>query len=338
MSANDEFPAGIGNILGALPVAVLVVDAHGIIVMFNQEAESLLGCTQAEAIGRSVDEFVPDSKREQHAGLTRAFFGNPTTRRMGAGRDLLARRADGRLVPVEIALKPIAGAYGSMVIATIIDISLRKALEAQAREATAELERRVAERTAELEESNREKQAMLECLEKARADLERLSREDALTGLANRREFDQRLAIEEQRCQRHHHPLCVAMLDIDRFKQVNDRPGHALGDEVLRRIARVLERECRVEDIVARYGGEEFALALPVAGLEDARILCERMRSAVELQPWGDLRPGLRVTISIGVAMRQSGESASAALARADALLYEAKRRGRNRVEGAVPP
>jgi diguanylate cyclase (GGDEF)-like protein len=245
---------------------------------------------------------------------------------MGANLDLTAQRSDGSLVPVEVALKPIEGADGPMVICTVVDISARKALERQGREANAELERRVLERTAQLERSNLD-------LERARADLERLSREDPLTGLANRREFDARVEVELRRAQRNDAPISFAMLDLDFFKRVNDRWGHALGDEVLRRIGAILRQQCRGVDIVARHGGEEFALALPDTGLDDAAALCERIRAAVDWHPWGQLQAGLQVTLSIGVAQRQPGESVHDALARADACMYAAKRHGRNRVE-----
>lgn len=160
----------------------------------------------------------------------------------------------------------------------------------------------------------------------------KLSREDPLTGLANRREFDARLAVEYERSARHEHPLSLAMLDLDHFKEVNDRHGHALGDEVLRRIAAILARESRAADIPARYGGEEFVLALPDTGLLEARTLCERIRRAIEGHDWGALAPGLAVTVSIGVAMRNPEESAHEAIEAADQCLYEAKKAGRNRV------
>jgi diguanylate cyclase (GGDEF)-like protein len=225
-----------------------------------------------------------------------------------------------------------------MVIAAIVDISARKALEDQARETNAELERRVKERTAELERSNRDKQGMLDCLERARLELERLSRQDSLTGLANRREFEARVALEQQRSERNDSPMCLAMLDLDHFKQVNDCFGHALGDEVLRRIGTILRNQCRTIDAVSRHGGEEFALALPDTDRAEAIATCERIRRAVEAYSWRDLHPQLRLTISIGVTRRMRGEEATHALGRADRLLYDAKRMGRNRVESEPAP
>jgi diguanylate cyclase (GGDEF)-like protein/PAS domain S-box-containing protein len=324
--APAEVPALLAEVLAALPVAVVVTDARGRIMFANREAGALFGYDAPALAGQPVEVLVPTATRPGHAALHQAFLREPVPRPMGANLDLTAQRADGRLVPVEVALKPIEGADGPMVICTVVDISTRKALERQGREANAELERRVLERTAQLEQSNLE-------LERARAELERLSREDPLTGLANRREFDARVELELRRSQRHDVPISFAMLDLDFFKRVNDRWGHALGDEVLRRIGGILRQQCRGVDIVARHGGEEFALALPDTGLDDALALCERIRAAVDWHPWAQLQPGLQVTLSIGVAQRQPGEPVHDALARADACMYAAKRQGRNRVE-----
>jgi diguanylate cyclase (GGDEF)-like protein/PAS domain S-box-containing protein len=331
----DGLLALVGDIFESMPVAMVVADTGRRMILVNRELEQLLGYRREELVGRPVEMLVPQDARRTHAVNHMAYLSSPIARQMGVNRDLLAQRADGRLVPVEIVLKPLQTMHGLMVIAAILDISARKALEQQAREANAELERRVKERTAELEHSNRDKQGMLECLERARADLERLSRQDPLTGLANRREFDVRAALEQQRSERNAMPLCLAMLDLDHFKQVNDRFGHAVGDEVLRRISVILRTQCRAIDVVCRHGGEEFALALPHTGMAEAVVICERVRRAVETYPWQDVHPQLRVTISGGVAMRRSGEEAQHALARADRLLYDAKRLGRNRVEAS---
>jgi diguanylate cyclase (GGDEF)-like protein/PAS domain S-box-containing protein len=333
---SAELLALVGDIFESIPIATLVVAETGRIRLANHEAEQLLGYPRSQLEGQSVDMLVPEGLRGSHAARRESYARQPSTRRMGADRELLAVRADGALVPVEIALKPLRTRAGAMVIAVLLDISARKALEQERMAVNAELERRVAERTLELERSNAEKLDMLARLEAARAALEQLSRQDPLTGLANRREFGERAAIERERAERSRSPLSLAMLDIDRFKDVNDRHGHALGDQVLREIAAILQRECRVADLVSRYGGEEFALALPDTDLPEALAVCERIRTAIQSHDWARLRHGLQLSISIGVATRALGESVDAALARADALLYQAKHRGRNRVEGVA--
>jgi diguanylate cyclase (GGDEF)-like protein len=131
---------------------------------------------------------------------------------------------------------------------------------------------------------------------------------------------------------RHELPLSVAMLDLDFFKRVNDAWGHAIGDEVLRHVAAILRAQCRTVDLPARYGGEEFVIALPDTSLLEASALCERIRAAVQEHHWAAIQPGLALTISIGVAMREPVDTAQSLVEAADQALYEAKHGGRNRV------
>jgi len=318
LAPADVLPSLVAEVLEALPVAVVVVDAGGRIAQMNREAERMLGHRRRDLLGRHINVLLPDRICAQHEDWRRAYMSAPEPRQMGANRDLSCLRADGSLLPVEIGLKPIHTDSGDFVVAAILDISARKELERRTQADKAELERLVQERTAGLE--------------RARAELERLSREDALTGLANRREFDARLAIESERSVRHEHPLAIAMLDLDHFKAVNDHHGHAVGDEVLRQVGHILEHHSRAADLAARYGGEEFVLALPDTSLAEARSLCERMRQAIAGFDWATVAPGLSVTISIGVAMRNAEESGTETVAAADRCLYEAKHHGRNQV------
>lgn len=167
-------------------------------------------------------------------------------------------------------------------------------------------------------------------LRSANSRINQLSRLDSLTGLANRREFDYRLADEVARCQRRPRPLSLIFCDIDHFKAVNDTHGHAAGDAVLAGLADVLRAGVRETDLAARIGGEEFAVVVAEGPLDAARALAERLRSALAAQIMDPI--GAAVTASFGVAERRSGESAVELLARADAALYAAKRSGRNRV------
>jgi diguanylate cyclase (GGDEF)-like protein len=132
-------------------------------------------------------------------------------------------------------------------------------------------------------------------------------------------------------------PVALALVDIDHFKQINDRFSHDAGDRVLCHLAATLQAHIEAlgcpEGFVARIGGEEFVLAMPGVDHEAALHCCERLRVAVELGSWGEIATGLRVTVSIGLAAECSGDGdASTLLGRADAQLYNAKRRGRNRV------
>jgi diguanylate cyclase len=153
---------------------------------------------------------------------------------------------------------------------------------------------------------------------------------DPLTGVANRRRLDRELALRFDQAVSRALPLCVALLDIDHFKQVNDGFSHAVGDEVLRQLALILRRQCREHDLVARYGGEEFVLIFGHVGQRPSLRACERIRTAVQRHPWSELQPGLAVTISVGLTDISGHLNAAAGLRAADALLYRAKAAGRN--------
>jgi len=177
-----------------------------------------------------------------------------------------------------------------------------------------------------------EKARLLEALRRQAAELDRLSREDALTGLFNRRHVDEALALEWERSARFGRDLAVAIADVDHFKVVNDRFLHATGDEVLRQIARILREGTRAVDVVGRWGGEEFVLLLVETPPDRAAHLCDKLRGAVEAHDWSAIAPGLAVTVSLGVAGNAGAADPAALLATADARLYQAKRAGRNRV------
>jgi diguanylate cyclase (GGDEF)-like protein len=187
------------------------------------------------------------------------------------------------------------------------------------------------QRNQALEIANLENTRLLETLRLQAEQLERLAAEDALTGLANRRTLEHLLPREIERARRYAHPISVAFADIDHFKLVNDRFGHAIGDLVLKRIAQIFLEQCRTMDVIARFGGEEFVLVLPETSLEDAIQLCERIRASIEQHDWNSIRPGLEITMSFGVNAETALE-AEAMLDAADTQLYTAKQRGRNRV------
>lgn len=178
----------------------------------------------------------------------------------------------------------------------------------------------------------RSRQDVLSALRERNEALRRLSTTDALTALANRMSLEQALRREVARRSRGGEVFSVLLLDLDHFKHVNDRFGHAEGDAVLRRIAGILRREVRAPDLAGRWGGEEFVVICPHADPAGAFTLAERVRAAVETE----LFPGVgRQTVSIGLAGHLVEEGAEGLMARADAALYAAKTRGRNRVVAA---
>lgn len=156
---------------------------------------------------------------------------------------------------------------------------------------------------------------------------------DALTNLNNRRQFETRLGQEISITKRQNNPLCAMMIDIDFFKKVNDTYGHAAGDEVLRTVASIIKEQLRESDIPARYGGEEFAVLLPFTKIEEAQIVGERLRKAVESHPVRVDNVDIAVTISMGLAEYNREETGEELFERADKALYEAKKNGRNQVQ-----
>lgn len=169
--------------------------------------------------------------------------------------------------------------------------------------------------------------------------LRRMATIDALTGLFNRRHLQELADKEIARHARHPDQLSFLLLDVDHFKQFNDRHGHDTGDRILARVSTVLAQTLREQDFIGRWGGEEFLVVLPGTGLVQAIQTAERIRCSVETHSWVFEDLEVSVTVSVGVSQYRSGENLSAAVARADMALYEGKRLGRNRVEvGAVEP
>jgi diguanylate cyclase (GGDEF)-like protein len=185
-----------------------------------------------------------------------------------------------------------------------------------------------------LREGRQELDAKNEKLLQQNEELEKLSLTDGLTGLANRRFLVQQLNEEALRCRRTKKEFSVLMADVDHFKQYNDTFGHPAGDEVLKKVARILQTAVREVDCVARYGGEEFCIMLPETGATGAAILAERICERVAAAEF----PGQKITLSLGVAsLPDNGDTPDAVIAAADEALYQAKREGRNRVMKAPP-
>lgn len=180
--------------------------------------------------------------------------------------------------------------------------------------------------------------ALLNRLQKQAELLEQLAREDGLTGVANRRWLDLKLAQEFERAQRFGHSLSIALIDIDDFKLVNDRFSHPVGDAALVKVASLMRDLLRAVDVIGRYGGEEFLLILVETDRKRAQTVCDRLLRSVSEYDWNTVHPGLhQITLSIGIVSHipvvgPEFESIVQMVERADTLMYNAKRQGKNRI------
>ncbi len=297
-----------------MPDALLLVAADGRIRMANSRVLQLLGYPPGELTGQFIEVLVPDAKAASHHAYRERYMSAPAMRRMGAAQmRLRARRKDGSEFPADIMLSPFDQDGESVVLCAVRDISERAALEEELLKRAAELER-------------------------MQVQLTELASRDALTELHNRRSFLEQFDWMLRNAARRGEPVSMLMIDLDRFKSVNDKYGHAEGDRVLRAVARAIAGACRQSDVPARYGGEEFAVALPDTDAPGSVVIAETIREAIESTA-GLLDP---VTASLGAATwtPQVGATLSPELpplivAAADRALYAAKAAGRNCVRHA---
>lgn len=190
------------------------------------------------------------------------------------------------------------------------------------REGNLLLEQRVTRKARELEQKNRELQLKIE-------EVERISNTDLLTGIANRKRFEEALRNETARSDRYGHELSLVMFDIDHFKKINDTFGHEIGDRVLTKLTDFVAGNIRDIDFFGRWGGEEFVLIFPGVALDGAICCAEKLCQLIEGQAFD---PGLKITCSFGVTDYASGESVKELFGRIDNALYRAKNGGRNHV------
>ncbi len=301
--------------LQASPSAVLLVDVAGRIALANDAAGRLLRAEPGELIGRDVESFVPEDARPRHPKLRDGFRIHARARPMGQGRDLSVLRSDGKSIPVEIGLAPVALDGQLHVVVSLVDITERNRSE-----------QRIRDLAAKLRHTNE--------------SLEKLAVTDPLTGVWNRRKFFEEVERILGVLQEAGGHCSLIILDLDDFKEMNDTFGHPAGDEVLRAVAELLRDTRQGADVVARLGGEEFVVAMPGADRPGAMRLAERLRSSVEAHPW----KRRAITASVGVmTLEDAGERGTSTsilvsrmLREADRALYASKEAGKNRVTHAA--
>ncbi len=174
-------------------------------------------------------------------------------------------------------------------------------------------------------------------LQEALERIQTLATRDALTGLFNRRAMLETLTLEAHRVQRGGGSMCLALIDLDHFKRINDTHGHAAGDRVLCRFADTAREELRATDVLSRWGGEEFMLLLPATSMPAARVGIERVRARLAATPFDDIAPGMTVTLSAGLSQCMGSADLEHAIERADQAMYMAKAEGRNRAVSLGP-
>ncbi|MDR3709817.1 MAG: diguanylate cyclase [Capsulimonadaceae bacterium] len=290
------------------PMWVIDVETQSFLEV-NASALQHYGYTRAEFLSMKACDLLVDAEapgRDSQLYLDHIGSGE---RYWGIARH---KRRNGSEIDVEILSNPttfLSGRSGRLMLAQ--DVTARLSAESQ-----------IQAYTVALEFQKRE-------LQKANLELEALATTDGLTGVKNHRAFQERFAHEFKRSVRYKTDVCMMMIDVDLFKTFNDEFGHPAGDEVLRTVSTILCSHARETDFVARYGGEEFAVILPNTHIDDAVLIAERMKKAIENADW----PDRKITASFGVCNLRSGaRSAAEMISFADQALYQAKLDGRNRV------
>jgi len=292
-SPGDERQQYASAVLSAVAAGYLVT-REGRIVDANPALCEMLGFTRDELIGLERPwPFTPTEAVAVTSAAAERITGGPLRSEGGFSDpfELPLVRKDGSRFVGEVVAAPARAADGTVLawVSTVRDVS--------------------AHRDHELE-------------------LERLATHDPLTGLGNRRLFEERLGQEMAHAIRHGRSLAVAIIDLDNFKDINDNHGHSAGDETLREAASRLENALRKGDLIARVGGDEFAWVLPEVLAEGAWSAVERARNAISADPFDGIG---RITISIGFALRGDSPDAAVVYEQADQSLYRAKHEGRDR-------
>ena len=315
----------------AMHDGLVIQEKSGKIIVCNPRAETILGLTQEQMMGRSsidprwrsVREDGNPFPGEQHPAMVSLKQGI-TQQDVVMG----VHKPNGELTWISINSAPLMHQGESepyAVVTTFYDITARRNFEEMSRQQLAQLN----DLYQQLEKRQEELEKRQEELAKLNENLETQATVDGLTGLKNHRKFQEELTAQYHQSVRYHQPLSVIMLDVDYFKRYNDTYGHPAGDVVLKKIAQVLQTSARRTDSVARYGGKEFVIILPHTDHQGAQIIAERFREAVEHTAW----PQRAVTISVGVAtLSLTTESDQQLITEADQALYRSKRWGRNRV------
>ena len=295
------------------PASVVITNLKGIIEYVNPQFSLLTGFTYEEVIGKRTSILKSgQTPNEVYQDMWKTIFAGHPWR-----GEFLNKKKNGDLYWEQAVMAPVLDSEGEILnfIAVKEDITARKEAEANLRNANTQLE------------------AQLKEIEQLQHTLREQAVRDALTGLHNRHYLNETLSHELARAKRSGYFICFAMIDIDRFKSINDKYGHATGDKVLIDLANQLLKYSRTGDIVCRYGGEEFLIVLPNTGVEAAAQIAERWRATIQESKIVENDADIKISISCGISEFPTNASTEAeALEKADKALYAAKYNGRNQV------
>lgn len=273
---------------------IITADEQGRIQSFNKAAEDIFGYAADEVMGQNLAILMPDPHKNHHDEYMKTYLESGQPKLIGKGRDMLGLKKDGTVFPIYVALSEVHIGGRRLFTGIIRDITERKRYEEY---------------------------------------LTHAAMHDPLTGLVNRRFFEQELSVAMNSAKRYGHALCLCMVDIDRFKDINDTYGHGVGDQVLKRFGEIIRQEIRREDIGGRLGGDEFCICFTHTSTVEAMACAERIRQRLASHVFcRHTGRAFSVTASFGLADLATQEMDEKVLIEAaDRSLYAAKQEGRNR-------
>ncbi|OGV26003.1 MAG: hypothetical protein A3F18_02080 [Legionellales bacterium RIFCSPHIGHO2_12_FULL_37_14] len=284
----------IHKILESVPDALLIVNPQGEIVFFNKQTTKLFGYKEDELLGKTVDCLIPKSLRKKYIEERHKYNKHPKMRRMGSNLGLYGLKKNGKKFPVDLMLDPLTTNEGKFIFAAIRDMTLQKKFE---------------------------------------INLERLAHHDSLTHLMNRVSFEERLENVITGWRKNDKAIAVVFIDLDNFKDINDKYGHKEGDIVLKEIAQQLKKCMRRSDLIARIGGDEFVMALEdIHNDEDAICVAKKIINHFKTH-FLTKRNKIKISLSLGITRYQNGDQVNNLLRRSDIAMYLAKKSGKGRYQ-----